>query len=77
MKTIHGLAIISLFVTAVSSALSNPMKNTWVEVCGNQYLLSTDKATWPQAKSNCELFGGYLAQINGVIAHREQLPPGV
>ena len=66
MKSIHGLAIISLFVY-VSTTGSIPVRNTWDEICGNQYLLSTDKATWAQAKSNCELFGGYLAQINGVI----------
>jgi hypothetical protein len=68
MKTILGLATVSFFVsvsTAVS--VSSAVRNTWIEICGNQYLLSTDKATWAQAKSNCELFGGYLVQINGVI----------
>merc|ERR1719341_104210 len=38
----------------------------WVELCGQDslYLVSEDTKTWYDAADNCELYGGYLAQID-------------
>merc|ERR1711962_830965 len=55
---------------------------SWVEICGSTFLFSEDKKTWNDAKGNCELYGGHLAQINGHVmnyclleySHAQALP---
>merc|ERR1719228_1213108 len=55
---------------------------SWVEICGSTFLFSEDQKTWNDAKGNCELYGGHLAQINDYetnyclleYSHAETLP---
>merc|ERR1712037_1087594 len=41
----------------------------WEELCGQGsfYLFSEDLQSWSDAANNCELYGGYLAQIDSMV----------
>merc|ERR1711962_589072 len=65
--TMQRAWMISLFLAfALSIPLNQEIIPSWVTICGGTYLFSEDDTTWDEAYGMCELFGGHLAQIDGL-----------
>merc|ERR1711971_1356057 len=58
--------ILSLLASASSLPLSQEETPSWVNICSSEYLFSETKTTWNDAYGECELYGGHLAQIDGL-----------
>ena len=77
--TSFQLQFLLLATTLTSGQMPNLKWSDWKEICGQGsfYLFSEDKKSWyilstlissniqrSDAANNCELYGGYLAQVN-------------
>merc|ERR1711990_152250 len=82
LTAMQSLLLFSFLVPALSVPLSQELTPSWVDVCGGTYLFSEDTKSWNDAYGECELYGGYIAQIEGFAenfclleyAHTEELP---
>merc|ERR1719500_1507812 len=67
LKMSAGHLLLLLVVTLASGKTKSKWAD-WEELCGQGsfYLFSEDLQSWSDAANNCELYGGYLAQIDSM-----------
>merc|ERR1711970_815784 len=71
-RMIGGMFVQAMFLLSVVSGMLHNEKAVsppeWVKLCDSHssYLFSEETDTWHDAAEMCELFGGYLAQIDSM-----------
>merc|ERR1712110_690138 len=58
--------ILFLLASTSSVPLSQEHTPSWVKICNGTYLFSEDTKSWNDAYGECELYGGHIAQIDGL-----------
>merc|ERR1711971_472954 len=63
-----GFNLHILLMIPLTSGVPNVDWPDWKELCGqgSLYLISEDLQNWSDAANNCELYGGFLAQIDSL-----------